>query len=432
MCEFYRAPSDEIKSPRAKTIKLANGVSIYYKEAGIHDDGHSLLLLHGFPTSSNYFRTLIPQLASNSCYVVAPDLPGFGASVTPDGYKFTFQKLAETLVLLVDALSMNSNLSLYCHGEYGLQVGLKLISYKSESIASVIVQNATLSIEARANSHALDVFNTGLSPVTAATASSAIMSRSTSSISLNSDGIYALKSCISLRSESGSPQAALSTLTPKQRVSFGEVVEEMHTKTIYPSAVVRDTADSLHSSSSEADEFEEMDESCSSDDSGTTDTSLSSNIDKDIPLSALDMIHLPNSDLKREDEDELSLDKIHRLYSTKCKIPLDTHSYLFDYFLLTRHNQFYIQHQLYRDYTMQQSPLPAVQLWLRTTNTPFLILWGTSDLIISQDVSLAVFKRECRKCDIKTYQDGGHFALEYYSDEIAKDINTFIEEKIKL
>src|SRR5262249_21729953 len=61
---------------------LVNGHSIFYREAGAKD-APTVLLLHGFPTSSHMFRNLIPTLAQRY-HVIAPDLPGFGFSDTPD------------------------------------------------------------------------------------------------------------------------------------------------------------------------------------------------------------------------------------------------------------------------------------------------------------------------------------------------------------
>ena len=58
------------------------GMKVFYREAGPMD-APTLLLLHGFPTSSHMFRDLIPLLADRF-HIVAPDLPGFGLSVMPE------------------------------------------------------------------------------------------------------------------------------------------------------------------------------------------------------------------------------------------------------------------------------------------------------------------------------------------------------------
>jgi alpha-beta hydrolase superfamily lysophospholipase len=57
------------------------GVNVFYREAG-PKDAPTLLLLHGFPSSSGMFATLIPLLADRF-HVVAPDYPGFGLSEAP-------------------------------------------------------------------------------------------------------------------------------------------------------------------------------------------------------------------------------------------------------------------------------------------------------------------------------------------------------------
>jgi pimeloyl-ACP methyl ester carboxylesterase len=66
----------------------ADGVSVFYREAG-PADGPVVLLLHGFPTSSFQFRELILRLA-DKYRVIAPDLPGFGFTEVPAERKYTY------------------------------------------------------------------------------------------------------------------------------------------------------------------------------------------------------------------------------------------------------------------------------------------------------------------------------------------------------
>src|SRR4051812_31013301 len=82
------------------------GVEIFYREAGPLD-GPTVLLLHGFPTSSHMYRGLIPLLADRY-HVIAPDLPGFGFSATPprDRYRYTFDNLARTIDGFTQALHL--------------------------------------------------------------------------------------------------------------------------------------------------------------------------------------------------------------------------------------------------------------------------------------------------------------------------------------
>src|SRR5262249_16961144 len=79
-----------------KTVK-AGDLDIFYREAG-PKDAPTILLLHGFPTSSQMFRNLIPALA-DQYHVVAPDYPGFGHSSMPsrDNFTYTFDNLAKVV-----------------------------------------------------------------------------------------------------------------------------------------------------------------------------------------------------------------------------------------------------------------------------------------------------------------------------------------------
>src|ERR1700759_5545152 len=79
------------------TVRL-NELDIFYREAG-PQDAPTVLLLHGFPTSSFQYRELIPRLADRY-HVIAPDLPGFGFTEVPAerGYVYSFESLSKTLV----------------------------------------------------------------------------------------------------------------------------------------------------------------------------------------------------------------------------------------------------------------------------------------------------------------------------------------------
>ena len=82
------------KTTMHKTIEI-DGLDIFYREAG-PQDAPTILLLHGFPTSSHMFRNLIPALA-DEFHLIAPDYPGFGASSMPkvDEFEYSFDKLAD-------------------------------------------------------------------------------------------------------------------------------------------------------------------------------------------------------------------------------------------------------------------------------------------------------------------------------------------------
>jgi pimeloyl-ACP methyl ester carboxylesterase len=121
-----------------KTINI-DGVEIFYREAG-SADAPTILLLHGFPTSSHMFRNLIPELA-DQYHVVAPDYPGFGNSDQPalDTFDYTFDNLAKVMEQFVAALGIEKY-SLYLM-DYGAPVGFRLAAKHPEHVQSLIVQN---------------------------------------------------------------------------------------------------------------------------------------------------------------------------------------------------------------------------------------------------------------------------------------------------
>lgn len=116
-----------------------DGLKIFYREAG-RADAPTILLLHGFPTSSHMFRTLIPLLADRY-HVVAPDLPGFGFTDSPDRrhFSYTFERLAQTVEGFVSALGLQ-RYALYVF-DYGAPVGFRLAMAHPERVTAIISQN---------------------------------------------------------------------------------------------------------------------------------------------------------------------------------------------------------------------------------------------------------------------------------------------------
>src|SRR5690554_4922722 len=82
------------------------GLNVFYREAG-PVEAPTVLLLHGYPTSSHMFRDLIPIL-SDKYHIIAPDLPGFGYSDAPHRTKFayTFDNLTKTMQSFIDELDL--------------------------------------------------------------------------------------------------------------------------------------------------------------------------------------------------------------------------------------------------------------------------------------------------------------------------------------
>ena len=121
-----------------KTVKI-DGLDISYREAGPRD-ANTILLLHGFPTSSHMFRNLIPML-SDKFHLVAPDYPGFGNSSMPrvEEYDYTFDHIAEVIDRFTEKLDLQKY-SLYLM-DYGAPVGYRIAVKHPARIQSLIVQN---------------------------------------------------------------------------------------------------------------------------------------------------------------------------------------------------------------------------------------------------------------------------------------------------
>ena len=120
----------------------ADGVSVFYREAG-PKDGPVLLLLHGFPASSFQYRELMLLLADRY-RVIAPDFPGFGFTEVPEGrsYVYTFDALAKTMLAFTEALGLE-RYALYIF-DYGAPVGLRLAMARPERITAIVSQNGNV------------------------------------------------------------------------------------------------------------------------------------------------------------------------------------------------------------------------------------------------------------------------------------------------
>src|SRR5271163_312092 len=116
-----------------------NDLDIFYREAG-PQNAPVILLLHGFPTSSNMFRNLIPRLAG-SFHVMAPDYPGFGQSSMPDykEFAYTFENLTNVVDKFVEQLGLDK-FSLYVM-DYGAPIGYRLALRRPDQVQALIVQN---------------------------------------------------------------------------------------------------------------------------------------------------------------------------------------------------------------------------------------------------------------------------------------------------
>jgi len=113
-----------------------DGTDIFYREAG-RAGAPKLLLLHGFPSSGHMFRDLIPRLADRF-HIVAPDLPGFGKSGTPDG-TLTFDRVAAIIERFTETVGFD-RYAVYVF-DYGAPTGFRLAVKHPERITAIISQN---------------------------------------------------------------------------------------------------------------------------------------------------------------------------------------------------------------------------------------------------------------------------------------------------
>jgi pimeloyl-ACP methyl ester carboxylesterase len=116
-----------------------DGVDIFCREAG-DKANPSLLLLHGFPTSSVMFKNLMTAL-SDEFYLIAPDYPGFGLSAFPDknNFKYTFENISACINKFTEAINLSS-FTIYLH-DFGCPIGLRLCVNHPEKIERIIVVN---------------------------------------------------------------------------------------------------------------------------------------------------------------------------------------------------------------------------------------------------------------------------------------------------
>lgn len=119
---------------------VVDGLKLFYREAG-KKDSPTIVLLHGFPTSSFMFRNLIPLLAETN-HVIAPDYPGFGFSDAPpvSEFEYTFDHLAAVMQnFLLKTLGLKK-FSIYVQ-DYGAPIGYRIAAANPEVIDKIVVQN---------------------------------------------------------------------------------------------------------------------------------------------------------------------------------------------------------------------------------------------------------------------------------------------------
>jgi pimeloyl-ACP methyl ester carboxylesterase len=128
-----------------KYLTLSSGENVFYREAGL-TTSPTILLLHGYPSSSHQYRNLIPILSPHY-RVIAPDLPSFGFTSVPDTYTYTFDNIATTIyTFLAEIPNPPEKYSIYVF-DYGAPTGFRIALKHPERIQAVISQNGNAYVE---------------------------------------------------------------------------------------------------------------------------------------------------------------------------------------------------------------------------------------------------------------------------------------------
>ena len=121
-----------------ETITI-DGVDVFYREAG-PSDAPTILLLHGYPTSSHMFREVMRDLG-DEYHLLAPDYPGFGRSAQPamDEFDYTFENMSVLVEKFVAAKGV-TDFSIYLM-DYGAPIGYRIALRQPENVQALIIQN---------------------------------------------------------------------------------------------------------------------------------------------------------------------------------------------------------------------------------------------------------------------------------------------------
>jgi len=119
-----------------------DGLKIFYRECG-DPAKPTMVLFHGFPSSSHMFRDLMPML-EDRFHLLAPDYPGFGQSESPsrEAFPYTFAHLAEVMDGFLDALSID-RFYMYVF-DYGAPIGFRLAVRRPKRILGIVSQNGNV------------------------------------------------------------------------------------------------------------------------------------------------------------------------------------------------------------------------------------------------------------------------------------------------
>jgi haloalkane dehalogenase len=106
--------------------------------------GDPVVMLHGNPTWSFYYRDLVTALSA-TCRVVVPDHVGCGRSDKPDDshYAYTLRRRVDDLERLLEHLSLRDGLTLVLH-DWGGMIGMTYAHRYPERVRRMVVLNTAV------------------------------------------------------------------------------------------------------------------------------------------------------------------------------------------------------------------------------------------------------------------------------------------------
>lgn len=118
-----------------------DGLDIFYRESGDPSDP-AVLLMHGYPNSSFLYRKLLPALAAENYYAIAPDFPGMGYSSYPtqDEFDYTFGNYADIISTFIEKKQLKQ-FAIYLH-DYGSLIGMRVALKHPEKFTALIFQDS--------------------------------------------------------------------------------------------------------------------------------------------------------------------------------------------------------------------------------------------------------------------------------------------------
>ena len=142
------ATPEDVKATKYRSMQI-DGLIVAYREAG-PPKAPTVLLLHGFPSSSRMYQRLFPLLSdryhfpllSDRYHLIAPDYVGFGHSDAPDPshFDYTFDHLADIVAKMVSRMGL-THYALFMQ-DYGAPIGFRLALRRPEAVDAMIIQNA--------------------------------------------------------------------------------------------------------------------------------------------------------------------------------------------------------------------------------------------------------------------------------------------------